>query len=302
MRLICPSCGAQYEVPAEVIPSEGRDVQCSACSNTWFQPHPDQDSALADEVDAPSVEPVAPPPDAPEAEPGSEAADAQSEPVSNEDAPAAAQSEAEDHEETAQEPAQRPLDEEVANVLREEAAYEAAARARDQQGGLESQPDLGLEPPAEDEAGRRTREARERMARMRGEAEPAAQAAASAGVAGAVAGSRRELLPDVEEINSTLRSSGERRPAAAADTDLQGTTPKVRSKRRRFRLGFYPIILLTLLALAVYIFAPQITQIVPQAKPYVTQYVEQIEALRGWLSSGVDTGLKWLDQMASENL
>ena len=37
MRLICPNCGAQYEVPPEAIPPAGRDVQCSACSTTWFE-------------------------------------------------------------------------------------------------------------------------------------------------------------------------------------------------------------------------------------------------------------------------
>ena len=41
MRLTCPNCGAQYEVPAEVIPESGRDVQCSNCGDTWFQTHPD---------------------------------------------------------------------------------------------------------------------------------------------------------------------------------------------------------------------------------------------------------------------
>ena len=41
MRLICPNCSAQYEVPADVIPDEGRDVQCSNCQETWFQTHPD---------------------------------------------------------------------------------------------------------------------------------------------------------------------------------------------------------------------------------------------------------------------
>ena len=41
MRLICPNCGAQYEVPDEVIPEDGRDVQCSNCGDTWFQSHPD---------------------------------------------------------------------------------------------------------------------------------------------------------------------------------------------------------------------------------------------------------------------
>jgi predicted Zn finger-like uncharacterized protein len=39
MRLICPSCRAQYEVDDDAIPAEGRDVQCGACNTTWFQEH-----------------------------------------------------------------------------------------------------------------------------------------------------------------------------------------------------------------------------------------------------------------------
>ncbi|MEN9012433.1 MAG: zinc-ribbon domain-containing protein, partial [Yoonia sp.] len=37
MRLICPNCGAQYEVADDVIPLDGRDVQCSNCGHTWFE-------------------------------------------------------------------------------------------------------------------------------------------------------------------------------------------------------------------------------------------------------------------------
>ena len=51
MRLVCPNCGAQYEVPDDVIPETGRDVQCSNCGDTWFQKHPSQDRDLADELD-----------------------------------------------------------------------------------------------------------------------------------------------------------------------------------------------------------------------------------------------------------
>ena len=40
MRLICPNCGAQYEVPPGAIPPAGRDVQCSACGTTWFEKGP----------------------------------------------------------------------------------------------------------------------------------------------------------------------------------------------------------------------------------------------------------------------
>ena len=36
MRLVCPNCTAQYEVDASLLPDEGTEVQCSACSTVWF--------------------------------------------------------------------------------------------------------------------------------------------------------------------------------------------------------------------------------------------------------------------------
>ena len=36
MLIKCPNCNAQYEVPDDIIPAAGRDVQCSSCSKTWF--------------------------------------------------------------------------------------------------------------------------------------------------------------------------------------------------------------------------------------------------------------------------
>jgi predicted Zn finger-like uncharacterized protein len=38
VRLLCPKCDAEYEIPDDVIPTEGRDVQCSGCQETWFVP------------------------------------------------------------------------------------------------------------------------------------------------------------------------------------------------------------------------------------------------------------------------
>lgn len=35
MRLICPRCGAQYEIDAAAVPPTGRDVECSACDHVW---------------------------------------------------------------------------------------------------------------------------------------------------------------------------------------------------------------------------------------------------------------------------
>jgi predicted Zn finger-like uncharacterized protein len=37
MKLKCPNCQAQYEVPDVAIPETGRDVQCANCNETWFQ-------------------------------------------------------------------------------------------------------------------------------------------------------------------------------------------------------------------------------------------------------------------------
>ena len=47
MRLICPNCGAQYEVDSEVIPAGGRDVECSACGQVWLVKLPGDGPGLA---------------------------------------------------------------------------------------------------------------------------------------------------------------------------------------------------------------------------------------------------------------
>ena len=75
MRLICPNCSAQYEVPPEAIPPTGRDVQCSACGRTWFERPPEPEPwdlvprVLADEEEADDLAEAqaAPPPTAPPA-------------------------------------------------------------------------------------------------------------------------------------------------------------------------------------------------------------------------------------------
>ncbi len=50
MRLICPNCVAQYEVDQDVIPAEGRDVQCANCGHNWFQ---DSIQMFSADTDAP---------------------------------------------------------------------------------------------------------------------------------------------------------------------------------------------------------------------------------------------------------
>lgn len=41
MRLVCPRCGAQYEIDDAAVPAAGRDVECSACDHVWRATRPD---------------------------------------------------------------------------------------------------------------------------------------------------------------------------------------------------------------------------------------------------------------------
>ncbi len=270
MRLICPNCDAQYEVPDEVMPADGRDVQCSNCGQTWFQHHPDnapdEDEDGVD-VDAPAAdEEISPPP-----------------------------------QETQKPPQRRTLDPNVADILRQEAEAEQDARRARQQDALESQPDLGLDTGQDDidaddhDAGRRAREARERMARMRGEPPPISEAAATA----AAISSRRDLLPDIEEINSTLRSTNDRN--AASNSDLERDAPVEKQRKRGFRRGFTLVLALFLILAAIYIYAPAIARAVPQADPYLSAFVAWVDQMRVVLDSYVERLLRWLDNMASQS-
>lgn len=320
MRITCPNCDAQYEVPDAVIPPEGRDVQCSNCGNTWFQP-----AASAKVLDAeleadpdflPEPEPdVAPDPapnpnvaTSPDAPPPSTATDPNPapKPGAADGATQEAGAEPEPHEPP--QPVRRSLDPEVAEILRQEADREIAARSTDP-APIETQPDLGIAESG-DEQLRRAREARERMAKIRGEA-PDTEAefaetedldtplpdTGNVGEEAAVAaalGSRRELLPDVEEINSSLRSTGDREGAE----DAQIESPA--RKRRGFRRGFAIAILLIALALGVYVFAPEIAEAVPESDPLLSTYVNWVDGLRLQLETQVLMLSQWLaDQAAS---
>lgn len=280
MRLTCPNCDAQYEVPAEVVPTTGRDVQCSNCGKTWFQYHPDHEPEVADAAAA-ELSPTAPAPD--------------DEVSSGPPAGVVAK--------------RRQLDPGVADILRQEAEIEYEARRRRQAQTLESQPDLGLEaarrpappppPPApapvrESQDERRATEAQERMARMRGETQVAAEEAA----ADAAMSSRRELLPDVDEINSTLRSEAKPHavPAQAREEVGAGGEPK---SKRGFQRGFIMMLFVFAVLAWVYVFGDTIIRTIPGSEGVVTAYVEWIDNMRLTLDTRLKSMLGNLDTIAN---
>ncbi|MBW4709701.1 zinc-ribbon domain-containing protein [Roseobacter sp. YSTF-M11] len=301
MRLICPNCDAQYEVPDDVMPHDGRDVQCSNCGQTWFQEHPDTvaeaeaakkaEAAPDEEVVRPDDEGVADDAEAPKAE--GEAAEATPEPEPEPEPDDEGAVEPPLEETPPPQPARRSLDPDIANVLREEAELETQARQNEVSGTVESQPDLGLnEAEGSDEARKRAREARDRMARMRGE-DPADVPLETA----AAIGSRRDLLPDIEEINSTLRSNSDRSPG-----EDPGQTAQIEVREKRsFGRGFMLMVILALILAVLYVYAPKLADTVPQADPWISAYVGAVDQGRMWLDAQVEGVLNWLDAAADSS-
>ena len=39
MIIICINCDKKFEVNSELIPSEGRTIQCGSCNHIWFYKH-----------------------------------------------------------------------------------------------------------------------------------------------------------------------------------------------------------------------------------------------------------------------
>lgn len=262
MRLICPNCDAQYEVDDSAIPDAGRDVQCSNCGHAWFQM---PESAEEDLTDALYREPE------PEAVPVGPAAVAQTE-APDEDPDDDEEPEPPPAPRAGAAPVRRVLDADVLAILREEAELELAARKAEGV-GIEMQGDLGLPPPVSPVVGSAaaaaaaTAAARtdtdRRIATMKGEAVPPPRAAA-----------RRDLLPDIEEINSSLR------PNDTAVSREEARQAKAASSGSGFRSGFALALLLAVVVVALYVMAPQISAQIPGAADAMASYVAMIDSLR----------------------
>ncbi|WP_306114716.1 MULTISPECIES: zinc-ribbon domain-containing protein [unclassified Roseovarius] len=323
MRLTCPNCGAQYEVPDEVIPETGRDVQCSNCGDTWFQTHPSQqteedteaaeaphpgwdspEEETADDVapEADGSDDVADEPSEPEDEPVPEADEPAEPEVAEEGAPDEPETppeepeelaeptedegdEGDDHpaEESPEMPSRRGLDPSIADILREEASREEEARAAES-GGLETQPDLGLDGSSDDED-QRSQQAKSRMARMRGLPEDSAEEVETPEPDPGLI-SRRNLLPDIDEINSSLDSESVRAEAEQAGDGTAGAAP---AGKGGFGAGFRRVVLLVLVLVVLYILAPTLSENVPALAGVLNSYVDTVNAGRIWLNDWLGT-------------
>lgn len=181
----------------------------------------------------------------------------------------------------------RGLDESVLAVLREEAELETAARRAEAPQALETQTEMGL--LAADSGGGLSGAVARRIARLKGvDAIPTAPSKPQ---------TRREMLPEIEEINSTLRASSEKRsgePAIAA-----ATLGASASKGSGFRNGFVLMVLIAVIMVAVYAMAPKIVEQIPGADGPLKTYVAAIDAGRMMLNDLVRSAIDWLRGAAS---
>jgi predicted Zn finger-like uncharacterized protein len=185
----------------------------------------------------------------------------------------------------------RELDEAVLNVLREEAEREAEARraeARleaqraetrraDAEGQMQVQPDLGMEEATPADRPGLTATQR-RLAMLRGENPDAPPPELPRPAA------RRDLLPDVEEINSTLQP-GDDGPDADAMVD---SLPDLTKSRLGFRTGFLLMIFLLIVAAVVYVAAPSLSAAIPALQEPLAAYVTFVDGLRLWLDEAMN--------------
>ncbi|MDW3225095.1 MAG: zinc-ribbon domain-containing protein [Paracoccaceae bacterium] len=281
MRLICPNCNAQYDVPDNAMLPGGRDVQCSNCEHTWYQDFP-EDNADSEgsppELAVPRQDKIPQPSES----------DASRIKVDPSEGTTQTVSQTSESALTPPIPSRKPLDPSVASVLQEEAQLEARARRSENAGPVETQPDLGLnETSRDDETKKRADKARARMIRPA----PENTGASADETAVAVASTRRALLPDIQEINSTMRSNNDRSP-----NEDPGQTAQIEARERRgFARGFTLMVVLAAVLTLLYVMSPQVAKALPQAEAGINAYVATVDQGRAWLNGQIEAILTWLD-------
>lgn len=159
------------------------------------------------------------------------------------------------------------IDKTVLDVLREEAEREMNERQR-ARSGLETQGDLGLARP--------TRPRPPEAATVRPDA--ASPADDDEAAPGAPPPRRRNLLPDIEELTSTLEPGSEERH----ETEDEILTPE--AEARGFRRGVSVVMLIAAALVFVYLLAPLIAAWVPTLEGPLASYVAAIDGLRAAVS------------------
>lgn len=161
----------------------------------------------------------------------------------------------------------RPIDPSALDVLREEAERENRAR-KAEASAVETQPELGL---------------------------PETRSDLAAGAAAGQTRSKRDRLPDIEEINSTLSATSA--PRGKSSGEAAKLPPTRQERSRGFRLGFSIVLILATFALLAYSQAAFIAERFPQAAPMLESYVEAVNIARFRLDDLINRGMAKLAEL-----
>lgn len=271
MQLTCPKCGARYAVDDRMIPAEGRDVQCSNCTTTWFQPGPrpaPASEATASASDAPPG--FAEPPVAPLA----------SAPVFEQQAPDPASSP--DLEDVAPDIplAPRPeIDPAILAILRQEAEREARLRRGEPPEGPAPSQATGAAEPLNDLG----------QPAVGDQAATLDPASVRSAADDADAADGPVSLPDPDHINASLRDPADRsdREADATDIDTLETVPR---RRKATMVGFALAVAVAVVGVGLYAYADVLAAQTPALAPWLVAYADAADVARLWLD-GVVKGL-----------
>ncbi len=300
MRLTCPNCGAEYEVPDGLVPEDGRHVQCTSCQTRWYvyggtRAIPSQDQIIHRlEQWRPSAAPPpgsgprpvaanAPPP-AETAPDAGDADDAETRAAAREaDAPPAP-GDAEEPERgmtgaQGEPPAAQPAD--------------AAASGEAGQAPGPTAPAKPAEPPAAPEdtdisAIIALKRARDRQRR----ASPDMAVAARAPLSGDAPPPRPTAPPDTTEA-PLVATAARVRQSPRMELPSTETMPRAiwadspEELQARYRAGLFLALLLYALALAAYLWSDDLARMAPGIGAALEAYAAGIDRVRVWIGAAI---------------
>lgn len=277
MRLVCPNCAAQYEVDDNAIPKTGRDVQCASCGNTWFQEPPSVKTQAAPDPEDDAF---------PEAGSTDQTPDNQDGEIKDDTpkilppSPAGGLKEnSPDQSPTLPRPARTPHDPSVLDILRREAEREKKARKLEELSQAQPPEQTDKDAHVAVPTGRR-HWPEEGQYELSGEAHlKAGQADTSTAHERGEQAEASTHLPDIDELNSTLRAANDKSRRTEQPTEQSVDVGSG-------RLGFYLALLLLLIFLLAYVLRAQIINAAPGTAPLLETYAEIVDAGRRALASG----------------
>ena len=253
MRVTCPNCASQYDLPDGVVPASGRELRCSECGHVWFH-RPQQAGTYPVVPTDPAEDQIT----RTEAQDAPDTGKAEAPVEATVETPAETPAEA-TGDATTDNPAsqRRAVDPNVLNILREEAAFESARRAEEvAKPGFPSADQGQVTQPVEPQ---------EKADPIRAAIPPVPRAETVA------------IKPEPPSAYAAASAS-----AGFAETGTQFDAPEP-VRRRLFWRGVIVSWALLALAFAVYANTERVTAVLPQTAPALNVFVEQVDAGRHWV-------------------